>query len=150
MVAMAVRSFNGGRKMKTLISSIVATLIFIAPAASAAEVAMRRVLSCVGPDANMDANMEVYLPETLLAGTGVKNAKLDKQVTGAYSLDLSEAGKGKMLEPVHVRYSADRKAVIVEQYTRKLPPTAIAVAGATVDFDQRFGTSAKCGPFNQE
>ena len=29
-----------------------------------------------------------------------------------------------------------------------LLPTAIPVAGGTVDFDQRFGTKAKCGPFN--
>src|ERR1700733_16187633 len=29
-----------------------------------------------------------------------------------------------------------------------LPPTSIAVGGATVDFDQRFGTGAMCGPFN--
>jgi hypothetical protein len=107
---------------------------------------MRRVLSCEGPD----AKMEVYVPDALVTGTGVQNAKLDMQVTGAYSLDLSDAGKGKTLEPVHVQYSRDRKLVIVEQYTRKLPPTSVAIAGATVDFDQRFGTGAKCGPFNQE
>jgi hypothetical protein len=132
--------------MKPLVGLAATALTFISVQASAADVAMRRVFSCVGPD----AKMEIYIPESLWSGLGVQNAKLEKQVTGAYSLDLSEAGKGKMLEPVHVRYSADRKAVIVEQYTRKLPPTAIAVAGATVDFDQRFGTSAKCGPFNQE
>jgi hypothetical protein len=40
--------------------------------------------------------------------------------------------------------------VIVTQYTRGLPPTRIAVGGATVDFDQRFGTQAKCESFNQE
>ena len=111
--------------------------------AFAAEVAMRRVFSCVGPD----AKMEIYVPESLLSGLGVQNAKLDKQATGAYSLDLTDAGKGKMLEPVHVQYSNDKKSVIVTQYTRG--PTTIAVGGATVDFDQRFGTQAKCGPFNQ-
>ena len=71
---------------------------------------MRRVLSCVGPD----AKIEVYVPQ---------NGKLNKRVVGAYSLDLADAGKGKTLEPVHVQYSPDRKSVIVEQYTRKLPPT---------------------------
>jgi len=114
--------------------------------APAAEVAMRRVFSCVGPD----AKMEVYIPESLWRGRGVQNAKLDQQATGAYSLDLTDAEKGKVLEPVHVQYSNDKTSVIVTQYTRGLPPTRIAVGGATVDFDQRFGTQAKCGPFNQE
>lgn len=132
--------------MKMLVGLAVAALTLVADEAPAADVAMRRVLSCVGPD----AKMEVYVPEALVTGTGVQNAKLDKQVVGAYSLDLSDAGKGKTLEPVRVQYSGDRKSVIVNQYTRKLPPTAVAVAGATVDFDQRFATGAKCGPFNQE
>jgi hypothetical protein len=43
--------------------------------------------------------------------------------------------------------AAGGKAVIVNQYTRGLPPTRIPVNGGTVDFDQRFGTQAKCGPF---
>jgi hypothetical protein len=71
-------------------------------------------------------------------------------VTGAYTLDLTDSGKGKTLEPIHLQFSRDRKSVIVDQYTRKLPRTAIAVAGATVDFDKRFATEAKCRPFNQE
>jgi hypothetical protein len=132
--------------MKMLVGLAAAALTLVADEAPAADVAMRRVLSCVGPD----AKMEVYVPEALVTGTGVQNAKLDKQVVGAYSLDLSDAGKGKTLEPVRVQYSGDRKSVIVNQYTRKLPPTVVAVAGATVDFDQRFATGAKCGPFNQE
>ena len=45
---------------------------------------------------------------------------------------------------------ADKKTVIVDQYTRGLPPTRIPVAGGTVDFDQRFGTAAKCGPFRSQ
>jgi hypothetical protein len=49
-----------------------------------------------------------------------------------------------------VSLSRDRKSVIVDQYTRELPPTSIAVGGATVDFDRRFGTGATCGPFNEE
>jgi hypothetical protein len=90
------------------------------------------------------------LPEAVLTGTGVQNVKFDRPITGAYSLDLTDAGKGKTLEPVRVSLSRDKKSVIVDQYLRKLPPTSIAVAGATVDFDQRFGTGAKCGPFNKE
>jgi hypothetical protein len=107
---------------------------------------MRRVLSCVGPD----AKMEVYVPEAVVSGPGVENVKLEKQVVGAYTLDLTDAGKGKTLEPVRVQYSKDKKSVIVNQYSRKLPPTAVPVAGGTVDFDQRFATGADCGPFNQE
>jgi hypothetical protein len=136
----------GMQRVKTLIGLAATALTLVAGEAPATDVAMRRVLSCVGPD----AKMEVYVPDALVTGTGVQNAKLDKQVVGAYSLDLSDAGKGKTLEPVHVQYSSDRKSVIVDQYTRKLRPTAVAVAGATVDFDQRFATGAKCGPFNQE
>ncbi len=46
--------------------------------------------------------------------------------------------------------TADGKTVIVNQYTRGLPPTRIPVGGGTVDFDQRFGTGAKCGPFQAQ
>jgi hypothetical protein len=124
----------------------VALTIFAANDASAAEVPMRRVFSCEGPD----AKMEVYLPEAVVTGRGVQNVRFEKPITGAYSLDLTAAGKGKSLEPVRVSLSRDRKSVIIDQYTRKLPPTAVAVGGAMVDFDQRFGTGAKCGPFNEE
>jgi hypothetical protein len=128
----------GMQRVKTLIGLAATALTLVAGEAPATDVAMRRVLSCVGPD----AKMEVYVPDALVTGTGVQNAKLDKQVVGAYSLDLSDAGKGKTLEPVHVQYSSDRKSVIVDQYTRKLRPTAVAVAGATVDFDQRASRPA--------
>jgi hypothetical protein len=124
----------------------VALTFFAANNVSAAKIAMRRVLSCEGPD----AKMEVYLPEAVVTGRGVQNVKFEKPITGTYSLDLTAAGKGKSLEPIRVLLSRDRKSVIVDQYTRKLPPTAIAVVGATVNFDQRFGTGAKCGPFNEE
>jgi hypothetical protein len=135
-----------GLHMKTLVLITSTAFVFVATEAAAADVAMRRVLSCKGDD----ANVEVFIPESVWSGSGVANARLDKEVTGAYALDLTEAGKGKVLEPVHVRYSKDKKAVIVDQYTRKLPPTQIAVTGATVDFDQRFATGVKCGPFNDE
>ena len=127
----------GGPQMKILVRFVATTLVILSGQALAAEVAMRRVLSCVGPD----AKIEVYVPQ---------NAKLNKRVVGAYNLDLTDAGKGKTLEPVHVQYSRDRKSVIVDQYTRKLPPTIVPIAGATVNFDQRFATDAKCGPFDRE
>jgi hypothetical protein len=46
--------------------------------------------------------------------------------------------------------SPDQKFVIVDQYTRNLPRTRVPVSGGTVNFDNRFGTNAKCGAFNQE
>ena len=46
--------------------------------------------------------------------------------------------------------SADGKTVIVNQYTRGLPPTRIPVGGGTVDFDHRFATDAKCGPLQAQ
>jgi hypothetical protein len=75
------------------------------------------------------------------------DAALVRSVIGYYTLDLSELGKGKPLEPVRVSLSADKKWLIVNQYTRTLPPTRIPIGGGTVDFDQRFGTGAKCGAF---
>ena len=77
---------------------------------------MRRVLSCVGPD----ARIEIYVPQADLSGAGIIHARTGTKFTGLYALDLSGAGKGKTLEPIHLRYSRDRKAVIVDQDTRKL------------------------------
>jgi hypothetical protein len=117
--------------MKAHLALVPLTFAAMLCTASAADVAMRRVLTCAGPD----AKMEVYVPESFVTGSGAANVKLEKPATGAYSLDLTEAGKGKTLEPVRVYYSRDKKSVIVDQYTRKLPPTSVAVGGATVDFD---------------
>jgi hypothetical protein len=104
---------------------------------------MIRVLACDG----VDAKMEVYLPQSLVI-KGYQAVRKMKPTIGWYTLDLTSAEKGKVMEPVRVSMSADGKTVTVDQYTRGLPPTAIPVAGGTVDFDQRFGTKAKCGPFN--
>jgi hypothetical protein len=105
------------------------------------EAYMSRVLACEGPD----AKMEVYLPQSVVFDRdgGPRN----KSVIGYYALDLTAANKGKSLEPVRIRLSPDKQTLIVEQYTRGLPPTRIPVAGGTVDFDNRFGTAANCGPF---
>jgi hypothetical protein len=90
--------------------------------------------------------MEVYVPQSV----ETNDAALVKSVIGYYTLDLSAAEKGKSLEPVKVSLSADKKTLIVNQYTRKLPATKIPVGGGTVDFDQRFGTGAKCGAFRAQ
>ncbi|HEY6256399.1 MAG TPA: hypothetical protein VIY51_11475 [Xanthobacteraceae bacterium] len=105
------------------------------------EAYMIRMLACEGPD----ARMEVYLPQSVVFGSGLKAGA--NAVIGSYALDLTSANKGKMLEPVRVSLTADGQTVIVDQYTRKLKPTRVPVGGGTVDFDRRFGTAAKCGPF---
>jgi hypothetical protein len=107
---------------------------------------MIRMFSCEGPD----AKMEVYIPQSIVSGSVPLPRALAQPVIGYYALDLSEANKGKPLEPVKVSMTADGKTVIVNQYTRGLPPTRIPAAGGTVDFDQRFGTQAKCGPFQSQ
>jgi hypothetical protein len=107
---------------------------------------MIRVLVCEGED----AKMEVYVPQSIVFGAAPLARALAQPVIGYYALDLSGANKGKSLEPVKVSMTADGKTVIVNQYTRGLPPTRIPVGGGTVDFDQRFGTGAKCGPFQAQ
>jgi hypothetical protein len=104
---------------------------------------MIRMLACEGPD----ASMEVYVPQSVVYGKVPLASALAQPVIGYYTLDLSGANKGKSLEPVKVSISADGKTVIVNQYTRGLPPTLVPLGGGTVDFDKRFGTQAKCGPF---
>lgn len=119
----------------------IAAMLFVASAAPAADGGYLRVMSCTGPD----AAMELYLKEINLEGAETA-ARLD----GFYALDLSGALKGKHLEPVHVSASRDGKFIIVDQYTRGLPPTKIPRAGGTVNFDNRFGTRAKCSAFGAE
>jgi hypothetical protein len=107
------------------------------------EASMIRMLACEG----QDAKMELYLPQSMVFGKTPLAEALARSTIGYYALDLSDANKGKSLEPVKVSIVAGGKTVIVNQYTRGLPPTRIPVNGGTVDFDQRFGTQAKCGPF---
>ena len=102
---------------------------------------MIRVMACKGDQ----VSMEVYLPQSIARDPAKLKAALARPVIGYYTLDLTEPGKGKSLEPVKVSMTNDGKTVIVDQYTRGLKPTRIPVGGGTVDFDQRFGTGAKCG-----
>jgi hypothetical protein len=110
------------------------------------EAYMIRMLACEGPD----AKMEVYIPQSISFGTAPLASALVRPVIGYYSLDLSAENKGKPLEPVKVSMTADGKTVIIDQYTRGLPPTRIPSSGGAVDFDKRFGTQAKCGPFQPQ
>ena len=107
---------------------------------------MIRMLSCTGPD----ATMEVYIPQSIALDAQGMVRDLQKPVIGYYTLDLTPYNKGKALEPVKISMTADGKTVIVNQYTRGLPSTRIPVGGGTVDFDQRFGSAAKCGPFQEQ
>jgi hypothetical protein len=114
---------------------------------------MIRMFACEGED----ARMELYLPQSAVFGDlpgsesfGTHQMRPGQSVIGYYALDLTDANKGKSLEPVRVTLSADKKTVIVDQYTRGLPPTRIPATGGTVDFDQRFGKAAKCGPFQHQ
>jgi hypothetical protein len=104
---------------------------------------MIRVLACQGED----VRMEVYLPQSIARDPAKLKSALARPVIGYYTLDLTSAGKGKPLEPVKVSMTSDGKTIIVDQYTRELKPTRIPIGGGTVDFDQRFGTGAKCEPF---
>jgi hypothetical protein len=136
---------NWEDKMRAIVLTA-ALCVLIATPATAADEAMKRVFACKGDD----AAMEVYIPQSTVPGGGIADAKLDRPVIGAYTLDLTDAGKGKSLESVRVSLSADKKFVSVDQFTRKLPPTQVPVGGGTVNFDNRFGTNAKCGAFNRE
>jgi len=107
---------------------------------------MVRMVACEGPD----AKMEIYLPQSVVFDRDGGTRTINNSVIGYYALDLSASNKGKPLEPVRISLSPDKKTVIVEQYTRGLPPTRIPVVGGTVDFDSRFGTAAKCGPFQAQ
>jgi hypothetical protein len=134
-------------RMTALALLLVAT--FTLPAAGkdpGSEADLIRMLVCEGGD----AAMELYVPQSIVFGKTPLVQALARPVIGYYTLDLSGANKGKSLEPVKVSMTADGKTVIVDQYTRGLPPTRIPVNGGTVDFDQRFGTHAKCGPFQSQ
>src|SRR5262245_27270902 len=94
------------RKYAPRLRLIGATLVIFAALPAAAkdpgrEAWMIRVLACEGSD----AKMEVYLPQS---------AVFDRARTfiGYYALDLSEANKGKPLEPVRISLSPDKKTVI--------------------------------------
>ena len=96
---------------------------------------------------NVD-NPDIVVSAIELCNDAWESCRDYRAIKGRYQARTTEAGKGKPLEPVRVSMSADGKSIIVNQYTRKLPPTRIPVAGGVVNFDNRFGTDAKCGPFN--
>jgi hypothetical protein len=138
--------------MTRIIPLPILLLSLLAPTADAKdpgfEADMIRMFFCQGDG----VTMEVFLPQAIEneGDNAAMARKLTKPVIGYYTLDLTSANKGKMLEPVKISMTEDGKTVIVDQYTRKLKPTRIPASGGTVDFDQRFGTGAKCGPFRSQ
>jgi hypothetical protein len=131
---------------RTTILALTLSAVLSAPAIAkdpGQEAYMIRMLSCEGPD----AKVEVYIPQSIAFGSGPLARALARPAIGYYAFDLSAENKGKQLEPVKVSITADGKTVVINQYTRGLAPTHIPLSGGTVDFDQRFGTKAKCGAF---
>jgi hypothetical protein len=103
--------------------------------------AFARVLQCK----NENARVELYLPDAIAHGGNDWRA-LEKTTAGYFALDLSDAGKGKPLEPVRVTLTKDKRGLIVDQYTRGLPPTTVPLEGGKVSFDKRFAENMTCGP----
>jgi hypothetical protein len=63
---------------------------------------------------------DVSVTPLLIAGRQrVANADLAEPVIGYYALDLTEAGKGKPLDPMRVSLTADKSTLIVDQLTRQ-------------------------------
>lgn len=138
------------RAGRTMTAGLAAAIALLSVPASAVTLPddrawMIRMIACKGNG----VLMEVYLPQSVVFAPHGGMAA-GKTADGYYTLDLTALNKGKDLEPVHVTMSADKKFVTVDQYTRGLPPTRIPVGGGTVDFDQRFGLDAKCGPFQAQ
>ena len=104
---------------------------------------MTRIFACKGPD----GTMEIYMPQMLAVNRNVQATGLGRTVTGLYILDLTEAEKGKVAQPVRLRSTKDNKAVVIEQFTTGLKPVTIPMQGGKVDFDKRFGTDAQCEPY---
>ncbi len=132
-----------------MFAALVATISLSATSPSVAggvflDVPMTRIFACQGPD----ARMEIYVPQSLLTKRNIGKQGLGGTVNGLYALDLTDAAKGKVVEPVRLRSTKDNRSIVVEQFTRKgLKPASIPMTGGTLDFDQRFGTGARCDAF---
>ncbi len=132
-----------------ILVALAALLVLSAASASVAggvflDVPMTRIFVCEGPD----ARMEIYVPQSLVLKRDIETQGFGGTVNGLYALDLTAAEKGKVVEPVRLRSTKDNRSVVMEQFTRKaLKPATIPLAGGTLDFDQRFGTHARCEAF---
>lgn len=125
----------------TALVSFISLLGLVPASSSAQEGTFTRVLQCK----NQDARVELYLP-TAIAHGGNDWQALEKTTPGYYALDLSGAGKGKPLEPVRITLTKDKSGLVVDQYTRGLPPSTVPLKGGKVSFDKRFAENVACGP----
>jgi hypothetical protein len=136
-------------KLLLIASMIFAAAPAFAPALAVAKEGTRKVASDV-PSYHMGFNCgasKVFFPDTI-AENNVDNLK--PNTLGFYTLDLTFANKGLPLESIKLSPTADKKGVIVNQYTRGLPPTTIPIKGGTVDFDHRFAEGLTCLPYGQD
>ena len=124
-------------KLSVAAAGLMASLI-----ASQSQEAYNRVFLCDGDG----VKMEIYIPESVSRDFALKDGR---PVLAWYALYLSDPdlNKGKSLEAVLVRYAEDKRALILYQFSRGLPLTVIPMGGGVVNFDNRFGSDAKCGPF---
>ena len=127
--------------MRTILPALAAVMALAAMPVGAQDGAFARVLQCK----NQDAQVELYLPAAI-AHAGNNWQALETRTTAYYVLDLSGAGKGKPLEPVRVTLSKDKRGLVVDQYTRGLPPSTVPLKGGKVTFDKRFAENMTCGP----
>lgn len=101
------------------------------------------VTSCT----NAGAGAEVYAPDRICHnGSDEFFNALQGEQRGLFALDLNAYGKGKAVEPINIRAAEGNSGIIVDQFTRGLPPTEVPKTGGTVSFDKRFGEDMKCSP----
>ena len=118
-------------------------LIALAPTSSSAqEGAFARVLQCK----NQDARVELYLP-TAIAHAGDGWQALEKTTPGYLrARPLAVPARASRWSPCASLSTKDKRGVVVDQYTRGLPPSTVPLKGGKVSFDKRFAENMTCGP----
>ncbi len=101
------------------------------------------IISCK----NDEAVAEIYAPERICYNGDDEFFKgLQSEQRGFYALDLNDFNKGKPLEPINIRAAKENSGIVVDQFTRRLPPTTVPRGGGKVSFDTRFATNMVCSP----
>jgi hypothetical protein len=138
------RTSHRGYSLRKIGSTLLAFIGLLPASAWAQDGAMTLVLRCK----NDGGRVELYVPQSIVTGRTLANINLSRPTNGFYALDLTEYQKGKSLEPARVRLTPDKKGVVVEQTSRRLPATTVPVAGGKVSFDKRFAEDMVCEAFN--
>jgi hypothetical protein len=101
------------------------------------------IISCK----NEDTVVEIYAPEQIChKGDDAFFKGLQSGQRGFYALDLNNFNKGKPLEPINLRAAKENSGIVVDQFTRRLPPTTVPREGGEVSFDTRFASNMRCSP----